>query len=113
AARVLGALVLGVEGGREATVAAAPGVAGLCTAGLGHDPSLGGRARSDDSGSETSHFVNTSVSGPSHCARGAGSLSADLGERKVSYEETPDTGLRLDEIMSGAWSQAELVDALQ
>jgi signal transduction histidine kinase len=31
----------------------------------------------------------------------------------VSFEETPDTGLRLDEIMSGAWSQAELVDALQ
>jgi signal transduction histidine kinase len=31
----------------------------------------------------------------------------------VSFEESPDTGLRLDEIMSGAWSQAELVDALQ
>ena len=31
----------------------------------------------------------------------------------MSFEETPDTGLRLDEIMSGAWSQAELVDALQ
>jgi signal transduction histidine kinase len=31
----------------------------------------------------------------------------------VSIEENPDTGLRLDEIMSGAWSQAELVDALQ
>lgn len=29
------------------------------------------------------------------------------------FEESPDTGLRLDEIMSGAWSQAELVDALQ
>ena len=31
----------------------------------------------------------------------------------MSFEESPDTGLRLDEIMSGAWSQAELVDALQ
>ena len=36
AAGVLRALVLGVEGGGEPTVAAAPGVAGLCTAGLGH-----------------------------------------------------------------------------
>ncbi len=31
----------------------------------------------------------------------------------MSIEESADTGLRLDEIMSGAWSQAELVDALQ
>jgi signal transduction histidine kinase len=31
----------------------------------------------------------------------------------MSTKESPDTGLRLDEIMSGAWSQAELVDALQ